>query len=818
MQTDALLLWRGREALNPHIIMRRGLTFVVLIVGLILPASAFAQFRERIKITNVRVGYTPGPGVGRNLAAFKAGQWTPVYVDLECTREIPDNEKLLLVVETKDTDGAITEGAVEIRPLQKGDQFKASELGRIPYLKMGSSSAEVAVRVKGAESGRTYGEMSDRTFSGLEAPMFLILGIGTNLNGIRFPQNVQGGVEEGPASHGGWIQTANITDVGMLPDQWLGYGSVDLMILGTGVDKAFWESLADAQHARQRKAIVEWVRRGGRLIVSVGANADLLDAVKELKDILPATIQPGSKKMITDLAYNWTAANVNDRGGNLQASEFPVVAIQPRADRPTHVILDNNAGRPWAVQGSHGLGRVTLFAFDFDRPPFTEWPKRPPFWENIINFAGHSLPAGSLNINRYGSSNKYDEFSQQLQGSLDYFEGVPVVSFGWVALFILIYIVLIGPIDYLFLKKVVRKLEWTWITFPVIVITVSAGAYFAAYALKGKDLKINKVDVVDVDLAGKRVDGNTWFTLFSPRIQNYTIGVEPAGSTGEPSAWTPASSADAARETVLSWHSYIEPGGYNAGRGGYLSKHYQFQSGIDPVDVNRDLYAAGLERVPIQVWTTKAFHAQWSASIDPAKPPIAVELTRDGDAIVGSIVNNLEVQQFTDAALIWRGQAFPQPLALPTGVPIAISDSAGRGKGTSEDLKNWVSKRLADSGGSGQKYSEYGTTTQPKFRLWEILFADLAADTKRAQAPNASLRKLDQSWRVSSDQPEQAILVLRIATHEGQAEETTRSPDSPSRLWLGELPTSGAKRPALQGTLKQETYIRVFVPVQNRKR
>ena len=106
---------------------------------------------------------------------------------------------------------------------------------------------------------------------------------------------------------------------------------------------------------------------------------------------------------------------------------------------------------------------------------------------------------------------------------------MPVVSFGWVALFILIYIVLIGPVDYLFLKKVVKRLEWTWVTFPVIVITVSAGAYFAAYALKGKDLKINKVDVVDIDLAGKRVDGNTWFTLFSPRIQNYTIGVEPAG-------------------------------------------------------------------------------------------------------------------------------------------------------------------------------------------------------------------------------------------------------------------------------------------------
>src|SRR5207302_2692824 len=61
-----------------------------------------------------------------------------------------------------------------------------------------------------------------------------------------------------------------------------------------------------------------------------------------------------------------------------------------------------------------------------------------------------------------------DVCSSDLQGSLDFFEGVPVVSFGWVALFILIYIVLIGPVDYLFLKKVVKRLEWTWVTFPEI--------------------------------------------------------------------------------------------------------------------------------------------------------------------------------------------------------------------------------------------------------------------------------------------------------------------------------------------------------------
>ena len=119
------------------------------------------------------------------------------------------------------------------------------------------------------------------------------------------------------------------------------------------------------------------------------------------------------------------------------------------------------------------------------------------------------------------------ELSGKLVRNLETFAEVPVISFGWVALFILVYILIVGPLDYFFLKKVVKRLELTWITFPAVVIVISAVAYFAAYYLKGKDLRINKVDVVDVDLHDGHVYGNTWFTLFSPRIQNYTIGVEP---------------------------------------------------------------------------------------------------------------------------------------------------------------------------------------------------------------------------------------------------------------------------------------------------
>src|SRR5262249_52766254 len=127
----------------------------------------------------------------------------------------------------------------------------------------------------------------------------------------------------------------------------------------------------------------------------------------------------------------------------------------------------------------------------------------------------------------FGEQNVYDSRAR-LKGGLETFEETPTISFGWVALFLLVYIVLVGPLDYFVLKKLFKRLELTWITFPLTVIVVSVAAYATAYALKGDDLRINKIDLIDVDLnEPSQVYGTSWFTLFSPRVASYTLGIEP---------------------------------------------------------------------------------------------------------------------------------------------------------------------------------------------------------------------------------------------------------------------------------------------------
>jgi hypothetical protein len=77
---------------------------------------------------------------------------------------------------------------------------------------------------------------------------------------------------------------------------------------------------------------------------------------------------------------------------------------------------------------------------------------------------------------------------------------------------------------------------------------------------------------------------------------------------------------------------------------------------------------------------------------------------------------------------------------------------------------------------------------------------------------DSALRYLDQSWRLRHK--DEVILFGRVERAEEPAEELTATGTAPSRLWLGSLPAMGQPRPPLSGTLAQETFVRMIVPVR----
>ena len=307
-----------------------------------------------------------------------------------------------------------------------------------------------------------------------------------------------------------------------IPGRWYGFDAAQAIVIDTD-DRASLEVLAGLRG----QSLVEWVKHGGHLVVAVGANWQAVrDSV--IGPILPA--QPAGQEQVPSLEALDTFAGSTKPITPAGTPPVLVTRLEAAEERGGK-ILSIMGNLPLIVRGPHGFGRVTLIGVGVEQKIFGDWPDRGLFWARAMDLR-HDRPEQAGSGTRVGVPGRFyhsgvSDLSSQLRIGLEQFPGVKLIPFGWVAFFIFLYILLIGPGDYLFLKKVLKRMELTWITFPTIVAAVSLLAYFAAYRLKGNDLLVNKVDVIDVDQAGGLVRGRTLMSLFSPQNRDYNIGFVP---------------------------------------------------------------------------------------------------------------------------------------------------------------------------------------------------------------------------------------------------------------------------------------------------
>jgi hypothetical protein len=811
-------------------IMRdRALLGLALIVLLLRPGTSAAQ-RGWVNIDNVRVGFITAPSepgepvtARERMSYFKAGAWTPIFVDITAGPQGLENG--VLTVEVADNDDIENTYTVNLPRLEPKESFQA-----VTYTKPGSSGGDFVITVREGSKTATHRRNFEK-FDYLSLNEILYLSAGSRLPGLRRMANVvnQEAEKQGsPRSQYYHPRTAYVEEnIEGLPARWFGYDAVDVMFLTTG-NRDFAMKLLDDQ-GRRREALAEWVQRGGHLIISTGNHQDVVERLLQKMGI-PLKLN-GKQPMdrLTEVE-NWAGfqqASLQGKPKDGKRPTFDVAKISSTRKDADIVLALKSDQSPLIVRTSYGLGRVTLVAFDLDLQPFLAWEGQSQFYEKLLT-ESHDLPRdpshrqnNQFNPMGFGD-NSAGEVAGDLQVSLEQFEDVPMISFGWVALFILIYIIVVGPLDYLFLKKVVKRLELTWITFPTVVLLVSVVAYFAAYAIKGNDLRINKVDLVDIDLVeggagGARSYGQTWLTLFSPRIQLYTIGLEPASPD-----WAAVTEPGKPNASVLvSWLGRPDSGfgGTDRGRSQTL-----FRRSYD-----YDTDARGLKGVPIQVWSSKSFTARWEAPLDAKHLPFRGDLQHPSDAeypkgnpksLAGSITNQLPVA-LEDAWLIYGdGEAMPQVLSLGRLEPNQKREiSITRNKGAN-DLRQWVPQSTQRP----MQFNQFGQTRTATagpvdVSLKKALFHDVTQDELLR---NNSVKHLDQKWRLTKHS-DQAILFARISPrgapnappNKGAAEKINQEPWTPTRLWLGELPDSGQPRPSLWGTMQQETYVRIFLTVKS---
>jgi hypothetical protein len=428
----------------------------------------------------------------------------------------------------------------------------------------------------------------------------------------------------------------------MLPTRWYGYDAVNCVIVCTA-DTSPFRSLSSS--SAQIEALDRWVRMGGRLILSVGSQAgEVLAADAPFAKFAPGTF---TEMVALKQTNAWeTFAETTER---LDAQTLAAGNDEFRLDVPK---LENVRGKidayagsqptdlPLVVRTPHGLGEVVFVAADLDRPPFTKWAGRTRLLAKLLNLpiraASDEIDGTNPSINAYG----YDDLAGQLRGALEQFEGVQLVPFSLVATLIVLYILAIGPLDYFVLKRGFKRMEWTWFTFPAIVLLFSLTAYGLAYALKGDQLRVNQVDVIDYDADTRLVRGTVWSNIFSPQVDSYDISYEPQ---------PPGVATLSDEQALVSWLG-LPGGGFGgmhspSGGAALFRGAYAFTPQLD-----------GLIRMPIAVWSTKGVTARWQGQ---AESPINGELVDRGDGLLtGTVLSRLD-QPLDNCVLVYGRWAYP---------------------------------------------------------------------------------------------------------------------------------------------------------------
>ena len=581
--------------------MRRA-AFLILgaIAALAWLSPAASAQDDRPEIVRLRVG------IG---GCYKVGQWTPVEITLRGGNAAMTGGVTLTV---PDGDGVPSRVSTPVnRPCQV---LPGRDTTVLLFARFGRTDSDAMVRFHVDDkvvAEREYTaaiEADDKHFaSAMTTDQRLFVEIGPGSAGVEDAVTLAGRDSMNEP------RVVRLSEVDSLPTRWYGYEGVDAVVISTSRPEVF-HKLLGGSNARV-EALDHWIRMGGKLVLLVGSQgSEILDASGPL-----ARFAPGKLESMTPLHSTEALELYVENAASVAAPGQRVDMLAPRLKDITGEVEARESDLPMIIRAARGFGQVVFVAADLDCPPLNQWKDRKRLMAMLLG-----VPTKREDVVRENTAIMqmgYEDISGQLRSAMDEFTGVRLVPFAAVVAGILAYIVLVGPVDYFLLRKF-RRLEWTWITFPLVVIAFSMAAYFLAYAFKGEELRVNQVDLVDVDVAGGLARGTTWANVFSPRAERYDLRLRP----GLPDA----KAADDA-EVLLSWLGLPGEGlgGMNAATATTSAwrRAYDFSSGLDTI-----------EGVPIQVWSTKSFTGRWSGQW---KNPIEANLTRKDDVPTGRITNTL---------------------------------------------------------------------------------------------------------------------------------------------------------------------------------
>ena len=247
---------------------------------------------------------------------------------------------------------------------------------------------------------------------------------------------------------------------------------------------------------------------GGRLVVMGGPDWQARTAA--FTDLLPMSTLASVDDVSGDPLAEWAGAGE----GAVEAETVSSGTLGAEA----RALITAEDGTVLASMRPVGGGRVVLIGGDMATPAYRAWDGAPGFWARIVptdalleQFWGAGVPRRTRSLG--------DDRGARTLPALE----VPPAELLLVV--IVGYILLIGPISYLVLRRVDRR-ELAWVTAPILIVLFSACSYGIGRSLKGSDVVVNQITVTRTTPVGSAATVDTYAGVFSPDRATYDFTVE----------------------------------------------------------------------------------------------------------------------------------------------------------------------------------------------------------------------------------------------------------------------------------------------------
>ncbi len=292
---------------------------------------------------------------------------------------------------------------------------------------------------------------------------------------------------------------------------------------------------------KQTGALNSWLESGGTLVVGTGANwqkvyqplpeeikkfsvsgSNSVNPPEELEKFANADFAGNSKLDVVtgEIGFEYlekkadideTNEEIADNSGEKTTADKEEKEMQPMFSTDVDEVIAGDDDQLLAVKYMVQSGRILFLTFDPGMEPITSWGGKQAFWENLLFHSGSSNRIYQRGSGYFYSNNNNNYYLNDLAQQVPEDRTPPFLF-----MFIMIgaYIVIVGPVMYIFLKKKDKR-DFSWLAVPAVAFLCLLVIYFAGFKTRYKTAVFNTVSLIHLDSENQQANITTGMGVFN---------------------------------------------------------------------------------------------------------------------------------------------------------------------------------------------------------------------------------------------------------------------------------------------------------------